>query len=62
MTAETEAVQNVLDEAFEKFRQDFPEVARTLEAMGVSFTEYLATMHGIRQDLQTVSGNACTPF
>lgn len=62
MTAESEAIQKVLDESFAKFRSDYPEIARTLEAMGVSFAQYLATMQNLRPDLQTVSGSACTPL
>jgi hypothetical protein len=62
MTAESEAVQKVLDEAFTKFRSDYPEIARTLDAMGVSFAQYLATMQDLRPDLHTASGTDCTPL
>jgi hypothetical protein len=62
MTPESEAVQKVLDEAFAKFRSDYPEIARTLDAMGISFSQYLATMQGLRPDLQTTSGSASTPL
>jgi DNA-binding transcriptional LysR family regulator len=54
------AVQKVLDEAFDRFRADYPEIARTLDAMNVSFAQYLATMQDLRPDLQTITGTPCT--
>ena len=61
MSPESQAAQKVLDEAFARFKVDYPEVARTIETMSVSFEQYLATMQGLRPDLETVSGTAKMP-
>jgi hypothetical protein len=58
MTPESEKAQRVLDEAFAKFRQDHPQVVEAIEAMNVSFTEYLMVLSAQTRDAQTISGNA----
>jgi hypothetical protein len=62
VTPEGEAAQKVLDEAFARFRADYPEIARTLDAMNVSFEQYLATIQDLRPDLETGTGTSCTPL
>jgi hypothetical protein len=61
MTPESEKVQRVLDDAFGKFRHDHPEVVQAIEAMNVSFAQYLAVLSAQTTDPQTTSGNAQTP-
>jgi hypothetical protein len=61
MTLESERVQRVLDDAFAKLRQDYPEVVQAIEAMNISFAEYLTILSAQTKDVQTISGNAQTP-
>jgi hypothetical protein len=60
MTPENEAVQRVLDVAFAKFSEEHPEIVQAIEAMNVSFAEYLTVLSAQTQDVHTVSGNAQT--
>lgn len=60
MSPENEKAQRVLDEAFAKLRQDHPEVVQAIEAMNVSFAEYLMVLSAQTKDVQTTSGNALT--
>ena len=62
VTPEIEAVQRVLDQAFARFRADYPEIAKTLDAMGVSYSQYLATVQDLRPDLLTATSTPCTPL
>jgi hypothetical protein len=61
MTPENENVQRVLDGAFAKLRQDYPEVVQAIETMNISFAEYLTILSAQAKDPQTISGNAQTP-
>jgi hypothetical protein len=58
MTPENEKVQRVLDEAFTKLRQEHPDVVKAIEAMNLSFAEYLTILSTQTADAQTTSGNA----
>ena len=62
VTPESERVQRVLDDAFAKFRQDHPEIVQAIEAMNISFAEYLMILSAQTKDQQTTSGNAQTLF
>lgn len=61
MTPESEKVQRILDEAFAKLKQEHPEVVQAIEAMNVSFAEYLTILSAQTKEVQTTSGNALTP-
>lgn len=60
MTPENERAQRILDEAFAKLRQDHPEVVQAIEAMNVSFAEYVTILSAQTAEPQTISGNAHT--
>jgi len=61
MTPESERMQRVLDEAFAKLKQEHPEVVQAIEALNVSFAEYMTLLSAQTQDVQTISGNTQTP-
>jgi hypothetical protein len=44
VTPENEKVQRVLDDAFAKLRQDYPEVVQAIEAMNISFAQYMTIL------------------
>lgn len=61
MSPENELAQQVLDVAFAKFREEHPEVVDAIEAMNVSFAQYLTVLSAQSGEPQTVSWNAQTP-
>ncbi len=48
-----------LERAYAQFQRDNPKVAEALEAMNMSFTEYLEALAAMKEP-STLSGNATT--
>jgi hypothetical protein len=61
MTTDAERIQKILDEAFAKFKADFPSVAHSIEIMKLSYAEYLTVLSKLSNEIPTRVGNAVTP-
>jgi hypothetical protein len=60
VTQQSEQAQKILDAAFAQFKNDYPEVARAIEAMNVSFADYVSMLATMHHGIETTSGNALT--
>ncbi len=54
---ETEQIQRELEDAFAVFKEANPAVAAAIEALNISYAEYLQMLAGLSSDLYTQSGN-----
>ncbi|HEX4055936.1 MAG TPA: hypothetical protein VHX86_16855 [Tepidisphaeraceae bacterium] len=62
MQSDTERDQKIIDQAFAKFTADFPEVAQSIEAMRISYADYLSMLSNLSGEIPTTVGNAFTPL
>lgn len=58
--SDVKTIQNVLDEAFDQFKDANPEVAEAMQVLNISYAEYLRVLSGLRVEPQSVSGNSET--
>lgn len=54
-------IQESLDEAFARFKDENPEVAEAMRVLNISYAEYLRFLSGLRTEPQSVSGNTQAP-
>lgn len=61
MAANSEQIQKILDEAFAKFSHDFPDVARSIELMNITYADYLRLLSGQQNEIPSSVGSSLTP-
>jgi hypothetical protein len=56
-TLEVERIGSILEAAFADFESQNPELAKALETLNISYSEYLQRLMGLNAEPQTTSGN-----